>query len=556
MNKIENQIHFEQLGLGSILKRYQLNVPPNQREYSWTDKEVTALLQDFSQAISEDESGYFLGTVVTISKTETNSLEVTDGQQRLATTVILLTCIYHYLKPIEPELAASIRTEFLMGYDRTKRQQVPKMSLNLRDNDFFRAKVTGEMNAVANCESHDRIAAAFTLCTEHISNVVSLFSERDKGDALNKWVSFIQDKALVVLVRVTDAANAYKMFETLNDRGLKTSQSDLVKNYLFGKAGERLAEVQEKWALLRGTLESLENEDITIDFLRHALIATQDFVREQQVYEAVQRVAKTAQTAITFVGNMEILANIYVAIHNKDHDKWNRYSDSVRRSIDVLNLFNFKPMRPLMLAIAAKFNEKETQAAFKFLITLTVRIFISGNSRSGSIEQAFATTAREVYSGKLKLDFKNNLKSITPSNEQFKIAFENASVSKMQWARYYLRSLEMTAKNESEPWLIPNDDKQAINLEHILPKKPESNWPEFTEDEVGLYVNRLGNLALLQASKNSDLKTDSFDKKKQVYQSSPYALTSQIAGEAKWGKNSIIARQKTMADYALIAWGI
>ena len=184
------------------------------------------------------------------------------------------------------------------------------------------------------------------------------------------------------------------------------------------------------------------------------------------------------------------------------------------------------------------------------------RIFISGNSRSGSIEQAFATTAKEVYSGKKKLDFKNNLKGITPSNEQFGIAFENASVSKTQWARYYLRSLEMTAKNEAEPWLIPNDDKQAINLEHVLPKKPEDKWSEFTADELGLYANRLGNMVLLQASKNSDLKNDTFEKKRQIYQSSPYTLTSQIATETKWNKQSIIARQKTLAIYALKAWTV
>lgn len=554
MSKIENQIHFEQLGLGSVLQRYQLSVPTNQREYSWSEREVTTLLQDFSQAIGEDEAGYFLGTVVTIPlKT---SLEVVDGQQRLATTAILLTCIYEYLKPIEPDLAESIRNDFLVGYDRIRRQHLPKLTLNLRDNDFFRAQITGDTDALPTCASHNRIQDAFNKCKEHIKNVVSTYAEKDHADILNRWVLFIQDKALVVLVRVTDEANAYKMFETLNDRGLKTSQSDLVKNHLFGKAAERIGEVQEKWALLRGTLESMDNEDITIDFLRHALTAYYGFVRENQIYETVQAIAKSPQTTITFASNMENLANIYVAIHNPDHEKWNRYNDSVRRSLEVLNLFNLRPMRPLMLAIAAKFDEKETQEAFKFLIALTVRIFIVGNSRNGVIEQALAATAKEIYLGKVKSDFKNSLKSVTPSDEQFGFAFENATVSKMQWARYYLRSLEMAAKSESEPWLIPNDDKSVINLEHVLPKKPEGNWPEFTEDEVYLYSNRLGNMALLQASKNSDLKSENFEVKKKIYQLSPYVLTKQIADEDKWDKNSIAERQKVLAKYAIAAWVI
>lgn len=555
MSKIENQIHFEQLGLGDVLKRYQLSVPPNQREYSWSDKEVMTLLQDFVKAISDDEAGYFLGTAVTIP--QKNSLEVVDGQQRLATTAILLTSIYEYIQPYEPDLANSIKTDFLVGYDRSRKQYIPKLTLNLRDNDFFRSRITGDNTYNPTCSSHERIQDAFNRCKEHIKNVVSSYAEKDHVDILNRWIAFIQDKALVVLVRVTDEANAYKMFETLNDRGLKTSQSDLVKNHLFGKAADRIGEVQEKWALLRGTLESMDNEDITIDFLRHGLTASHGFVRENQIYETVQTIAKSAQTAITFAGNMENLANIYVAIHNPEHEKWNKYNDSVRRSIEVLNLFNLRPMRPLMLAIAAKFDEKETQEAFKFLITLTVRIFIVGNSRNGVIEQALAATAKDIYSNKLKADFKSSLKNVTPSDEQFRLAFENATVTKMQWARYYLRSLEMAAKRESEPWLIPNNDKQAINLEHVLPKRPQNNWSSsFTEEEVGLYVNRIGNMALLQASKNADLKSDKFDVKKKVFQLSPYLLTKQIGDLDKWDKNSIIDRQKLLAQYALIAWEI
>src|SRR6185312_13728100 len=157
--------------------------------------------------------------------------------------------------------------------------------------------------------------------------------------------------------------------------------------------------------------------------------------------------------------------------------------------------------------------------------------------------QALAATAKDIYSNKLKADFKSSLKNVTPSDEQFRLAFENATVTKMQWARYYLRSLEMAAKRESEPWLIPNNDKQAINLEHVLPKRPQNNWSSsFTDEEVGLYVNRIGNMALLQASKNADLKSDKFDVKKKVFQLSPYLLTKQIGDLDKWDKNSIIDR--------------
>ena len=66
-------------------------MPSNQREYAWTEREVTDLLQDFALAISEAKP-YFLGTIVTIPREE-GTLEVVDGQQRLATTAILLSAI-------------------------------------------------------------------------------------------------------------------------------------------------------------------------------------------------------------------------------------------------------------------------------------------------------------------------------------------------------------------------------------------------------------------------------------------------------------------------------
>jgi uncharacterized protein with ParB-like and HNH nuclease domain len=92
----ESEIGFAQLGLASILKHNQLIVPPNQREYSWTVKEVRTLLQDFAKAILEGDGSYFLGTIVTIPRAG-GALEVVDGQQRLATTAIILSAIRDYI---------------------------------------------------------------------------------------------------------------------------------------------------------------------------------------------------------------------------------------------------------------------------------------------------------------------------------------------------------------------------------------------------------------------------------------------------------------------------
>src|SRR5438046_1483744 len=133
----------------------------------------------------------------------------------------------------------------------------------------------------------------------------------------------MEHSAQVILLKVPSDANAYKMFETLNDRGLKTSQADLVKNYLFSQSGEqRLPEAQQKWAMMRGCLESVEEDDITVTFLRHGLIASRGYLRESQVYEAVQETARGPQTAVEFLTKLETLSSVYAAIFNPEHEKF------------------------------------------------------------------------------------------------------------------------------------------------------------------------------------------------------------------------------------------
>ena len=272
----------------------------------------------------------------------------------------------------------------------------------------------------------------------------------------------------------------------LNDRGKRTSQSDLVKNYLFGYAGERLGEVQQKWAAMRGALESMEDEDTTITFLRHSLTVIRGFVREADVYDAVQKQAIGEEPAVTFSGQLENLASTFVAMHNPDHERWNTYPPAARRALDVLNLFNITPLRPLLLAIAHKFDKRDATAAFAFSVSLAVRLMIASSTRTGTVEEGLADAAHEIFDGAIPdtNGLKAKLRGLTPTDGQFRAAFENATVSNRKLARYYLRSLEMTAKNQAEPWHIPNDDQSIINLEHVLPEKPIGNWPQFNDDEV------------------------------------------------------------------------
>ena len=186
MPATERLIGFEQAGIGSLLSQNLLRVPPNQREYAWTDLEVEQLFTDIARAIGED-ADYFLGTIVTIPR-PSGLLEVVDGQQRLATTAILLSAIRLYMKRIgEDVLEEAISNSFLTGIDRAKRARVPKMTLNSSDHELFRAIVThageGELPEPS-LDSHRLLLAAYQQAQAHVERVVAPFNPHDHGDRL------------------------------------------------------------------------------------------------------------------------------------------------------------------------------------------------------------------------------------------------------------------------------------------------------------------------------------------------------------------------------------
>ena len=562
MAETDRQIGFEQLGIGGVIRKYRLAVPLHQREYSWTDKEVTTLFRDISKAISDSQPVYFLGSIVTIPKDDP-TLEVVDGQQRLATTAILLAAIRDYLRPstVDELIVRDIEGGFLMTVDRAARETVSKLTLNVTDHHYFDARILkGDAAAPQTASSHRLIDAAAGLAKEHVRGIVKNLDPQHHGDALNRWIDYLEHRAQVVLLKVPSEVNAYRMFETLNARGLRTSQSDLVKNYLFGQSGTRLPEAQQKWSGMRAVLESFEDEDITVNFLRQMLISMHGYMREDDVYEIVTGRARGVTQSLEFLSKLETGAVDYAAILNPEHQKWSSYPASIRRAIETLSLVRMRAMRPVQLAVARSFSPKEADKAMRFIVRMSVRLIIAGGARSaarsGAVEEALAEAARKISSkeittsGKLLLE----LEPEVPKDPQFHEAFAVASVSNAKLARYYVRSLEMELKSEAYPLYLPNDDPGAVTLEHVLPRKPEGNWPQFSDELAEAMHRRLGNLVLLDAKGNSDLKSAAFQAKKKIYAATPYELTNQVAKFTAWTTAEINQRQRDMAKLAVKTW--
>lgn len=558
----QEEIGFEHKGIGTVLNHHRLTVPVNQREYSWKDEHVTDLFSDFANAIATNKGTYFLGTIV-LTRGDGNIPEVSDGQQRLATTSILLAAIRDYFsRHGDKARADSIEQTYLKETDIVTTEIVPKLRLNVDDNGFFTKYVIASPDSpdrkmVPSKDSHMRIQKAATLAAKHVEAILEPFKQdAAKTQRLLEWVKFIRDGARVILLRVPDHLNAFVMFETLNDRGLKASQADLLKNFLLGYAGDRITEAQQKWAQMIGVLETLSEEDITVKFLHHVLITKHGQTKEREVFERVRQSVNSQGKALTFLEELAESAQDYAALMNPDDKKWNDYGTSTRKHLSTINReLGVEQIRPLMFAVARHFSPKEGAAAFRLFVFWSVRFLIAGG-RGGLLDRNYSARAQDIGGGKIKTAaaLATAMTEILPSDALFETSFSEARVSQDRLARYYLRALQQKANGEQEPEFVPNDEEQAINLEHVLPQNPQAEWSEIDPETAAAYYKHLGNMVLLQAKKNSMIGNSSFAQKRAVLAASTYTLTSEVGQTEVWGIKEISQRQKRLAKLAVSTW--
>ncbi len=563
MSNLE-EIKIDLRGIASILKDKNSFVPKYQRSYAWKEENVLHFFQDIGTAITSGASEYFLGSVV-ISEKEEGRPEIVDGQQRLATTLIVLAAIRDYFFRLDTdegkERAQMIFSEYLAKKDLDTLELLPKLNLNDSDQDYFLNRIISNPDTESRKtkpikESHERINKAALQAQKYVNNLSGITSDPTKD--LVQWINYLKEKAKVIAVRVPDESNAFTIFETLNDRGLALAVSDLLKNYLFYKSEDRVTEVQNYWIQIISTIEAAEDEKTVINFIRNYWSSKNGLVREKDLFEKIKHNVSSKAEAVSLTSGLYETSKLYSAMITCDDNFWSEYESTAKISMETLNFFKMVQVRPLILAILEHFNKKESAKSLKFLVNASVRFLIVGGLGGGALEQKYCDSALRI--NKKEITDTNQLcafmKTSIPTDSVFKASFEKATVSKNYLARYYLRALEMVKQGDPEPEFIPNSSKDVVTLEHIFPKNPSAAWGNMEDDDVKANYKRLGNMTLLKKTLNSDIGNDGFDAKKPFYNRSGFLLTSSISEFDEWGENQINERQATLAQLALKTWPI
>jgi hypothetical protein len=361
----------------------------------------------------------------------------------------------------------------------------------------------------------------------------------------------------IIVVDVADESDAFLIFETLNYRGVPLTVADLLKNYLFGLSGAQLESVKRSWAAAVSTLEPYADPDLFVTFLRHLWVSENGIVRERDLYRSMKSKLKTGDQVVAFAGRLEETARNYAALLSPDHEAWGELNVEARADVESLLRLNIEQNRPLLLAAMDKFEAHELKKLLKLLVSWTVRGLVVGGIGKGATEAGYVNAAVAIRGGKVTnvAELFEVMKEIIPSDDRFRASFVGFAPPSNKIARYYLIALERGEQGTAEPELVPNENEEQVNLEHVLPRKPKvGEWPGFDVVDASEWSGRLGNLVLLQKSKNTKLGNKSFSTKRATLKASELVLTKQVAESEDWTPDAISSRQESLADVALKVW--
>jgi hypothetical protein len=553
----------DHIGIGSILATHNLQVPIYQRPFSWEQEQIDDLLGDVGASVQSGDDEYFVGSIVLTTEKDRRRPSVVDGQQRLAAVTMIVAAIRDYfVNNGDPDRASQIESRYLFARDLRTQNLEPKLRLNLDDSEFFEGYVLERPGSPRRAEtkprgvSNSRLAATYRRVTDHISGVAR---SPTPVNELVEWVDCLSERVKAIVVTVSNEANAFQIFETLNDRGLDLSIADLLKNYIFGQAGpEKLPIVQQEWHKAMAMIGGDSGPEVVTTFLRHFWASKRGLTRERELYQSLKSHIRSSHAAAEFAVELGTAAQHYSALLNSDHDFWAPYGTRTKRDIQILLMLRMEQYRPLLLAAMSKWPQAEINKAISMLVSWSVRFRIAHQLGSSRLEQFYGSAGMLVRTGEINTasELAKHAATTVPTDKEFAASFATAQVSQSAFARYYLRALEQRLALDAgakEHEVI--SDEQQVNLEHILPQraKPE-DWASFSEEDIATSVYRLGNMTLLLATENTKLGNKAYSTKRQAFAQSSLKITQDVAQRDPWSLQAIDDRQRWLADIAVRAW--
>ena len=532
-------------------------VPKYQRDYSWDKEQWSDLWYDLMQMIDEKDSHY-MGYLV-LQTADDKNYQIIDGQQRLTTLCLLILAVVDTLlklpgtdkeKEDNKKRAENIRSTYIGNMDMLTLTSVNKLVLNRNNDHFYRTYLSPlqEMPKRGLKASEKLLKSAFETFKAYLG------AKYKTAEELVVFVENLVNNLFFTVITVTDELNAFKVFETLNARGVQLSSSDLLKNYIFSVANmndlhqTKLNELENMWAEIADILK----ESQISEYLRFYWNSAHKTIRKNQLYKTIRNEIKTPEEAFALLRDMRKMADIYMALRSPEDEMWRTQPD-VSSNLSLLKLFNVIQPIPLLMSAYSNLSERDFSSLLAKIVIISFRYNVICGKNPNELETVYNRVALDI--NKNKAYKTEELKAgIYVSDAEFEQTFAYKefvySSRNNQIAKYILGKIE---KFESGASI----DITSSTLEHVLPDNPNEDW-NWDDVKIQQFHYRLGNMTLLEAVKNRDLGNVSFSEKKAIYKKSSVSMTLEIGNSdlEEWTEGCINNRQKKMANEAKGIWRI
>ncbi|MGW6770979.1 GmrSD restriction endonuclease domain-containing protein [Streptomyces sp. NPDC055037] len=546
----------------------QFQVPLYQRTYSWTEKQLRQLWSDILEQAEliergEKASTHFLGSVVLAPSPQNEATFprwlVVDGQQRLTTLSLALAAIRDHIKDAEPDEAERIGEEYLVNKRKSGNDHF-RLLPTQADRRQFAAHVRGPL---AEQPADGSVAAAYSFFRRKLVETVGPTGPRDAF----RIEQAITSRLTLVAVTAERGDNVHRIFESLNNTGLKLSQADLLRNYLFMRLsthGERVYETY--WLPMQ---DSLSNEELEQLMWLQQVLDGDDRVRRQDLYAAQQQRFERGEASEpeieAYIRELYRRAALFRRLlHPKEEPDL-----SVRAHLQRLDAWQAQVTYPALMLLLdrrerGEVDSSDTARAMSYVESFLVRRMIC-RVPTNNLNRVF-----QAMPGQLPLDVPvaDGLRQLLSAENRFwptdgELREKIRTAPFYQFGRWHQRKMVLQRLEESYGHPEPVDFAAAqLTIEHVMPQSPGDEWlrmlaedttdGENAEDLHSRLQHTLGNLTLTAV--NSELSNHPFERKQDLLQGSHLEMNQRIAATERWGTEEILARADELADRAVALW--
>lgn len=553
----------DKYAIGSLLGRYERRrviLPPFQRAYSWEKAQVNQFWDDFMLfekefAKAPQTASYFLGSIVVIQQED--HIELLDGQQRLATATIALAAMRDTARDLDKpsytkgsDFARDIQRELV---EKDTEPVTYSLTLGQLDEPFFVKAIKTDPPAVpiSKLRSHKLMVTAYQIAIDRIAVLLKGKSYEEALRILKSLRDSLSKGMTLIGIVVQNEEDAYTIFETLNDRGLRLSVPDLVLNLLMRRAPDDTSRqlVRHHWNAM---LQQMGKRDVS-RFLRHMWVSRYGDLKSEGLFSAIKRhIDDSKLQSVDFAEQCADECDSYTALLDVNIP----VSKEVLSDLEgIVKYLRIASAPPLLLSGYRCLSQQDFEKLTRSILATYIRYVLVSNQNPLDLESAFYEAAREIRA--LIAQSQPSVKALEAAKARLKkLSVKDDAVEKA--------TVELFLERAEAVWLMvqvansmQSETKELAmnkaNLEHIFPQNAGAAWQN--KDNLEPYIWHIGNLSILGERLNKNAKNKGFlEKKTNYYSKSEIEMTRELLSLSQWDESTIINRAGDLGKKITKLW--